>query len=104
MLSAHNSPYADSYFSNLTNTKVFGITYVQQEEMFIVVFCRAKAAAMGVCGVDDPHGVSPGTYVAVHLAQMPADVAVKLLHRVQSFSQVSIILSLFLFGLPLHLT
>lgn len=50
--------------------------------------CRAKAAALGVGGVDDPSGVSPGTYVAVHLAQLPAATAVKLLQRVQASAQV----------------
>lgn len=48
---------------------------------------RARAGAEGVA--QDPSGASPGTYVAVHLADVPAAVAMKLVQRVEASSQVS---------------
>ncbi|DBA66726.1 TPA: hypothetical protein ACH3X2_001875 [Trebouxia sp. C0005] len=48
---------------------------------------RAKAGAEGVSR--DPNGAAPGSYVAVHLADVPADVATRLVQRVQAASQGS---------------
>lgn len=48
---------------------------------------RAKAAAEGVGGPQDPQGVCPGSYVAVHLADVPAAVVLKLQQRVEASSQ-----------------
>lgn len=48
---------------------------------------RAKAAAEGVGGPQDPQGVCPGSYVAVHLADVPAAVVLKLQQRVEESSQ-----------------
>ena len=47
---------------------------------------RAKAGAEVVSR--DPNGAAPGSYVAVHLADVPADVALRLVQRVQAASQV----------------
>ncbi len=52
---------------------------------------RAKAGAEGV--TRDPEGAAPGSYVAVHLADVPADVAMRLVQRVQAASQVPSLLT-----------
>ena len=52
---------------------------------------RAKAGAEGV--TRDPEGAAPGSYVAVHLADVPADVALRLVQQVQAASQVTILLT-----------
>ncbi len=41
----------------------------------------------------DPNGAAPGSYVAVHLADVPADVAMRLVQRVQAASQVPSLLT-----------
>lgn len=48
---------------------------------------RAKAAAEGVGGPQEPQGVCPGSYVAVHLADVPAVVVLKLQQQVEASSQ-----------------
>ena len=50
--------------------------------------CRARASAEAVGGVTDPMGVSPGSYVAVHLADVSAAAATHLVQCVQAFSKV----------------
>ncbi len=51
---------------------------------------RAKA---GVEVVSRANGAAPGSYVAVHLADVPADVAMRLVQRVQAASQVPSLLT-----------
>ncbi len=49
---------------------------------------RARAAAEGVGGPQDPQGASPGSYVVVHLADVPAPAVAKLQQRVEASAQV----------------
>ncbi|KAL3135477.1 hypothetical protein ABBQ38_005957 [Trebouxia sp. C0009 RCD-2024] len=48
---------------------------------------RARAAAEGVGGPQDPQGACPGSYVVVHLADVPATAALKLQQRVEASAQ-----------------
>ena len=48
---------------------------------------RARAAAEGVGGAQNPQGVCPGSYVAVHLADVPAALVLKLQQRVEASTQ-----------------
>ena len=50
-------------------------------------YVRARAAAEGVGGPKDPQGVCPGSYVAVHLADVPVAVVLKLQQRVEASTQ-----------------
>ena len=52
-----------------------------------LVRVRAKAAAEGVGAPQDLQGVCPGSYVAVHLADVPAPLVLKLQQRVEASTQ-----------------
>lgn len=49
---------------------------------------RAKEAAARVGAAGDPNGVPAGTYVELHVADMPAEAAARVLARVAATAQV----------------
>jgi hypothetical protein len=52
------------------------------------IFCRAKIIAVKAGSAGDGHGVPAGTYVDLHLADVPQEAAEKVLQRVEAAKKV----------------
>jgi len=50
--------------------------------------CRAKIAAVRVGNAGDCHGVAPGSFVDVYLAEVPEEAAQKVVQRVAAANKV----------------
>ena len=52
------------------------------------IFCRAKIIAVKAGSAGDGHGVPAGTYVDLHLADVPQEAAEKVLQRIEAAKKV----------------